>query len=41
MNDDDRRIANDVDVDLRSRRRKRGDNPWARLVWGAAFWLRA
>jgi hypothetical protein len=35
MNDDERRI--DVDVDLRSRRRKRGDNPWARLVWGVAI----
>jgi hypothetical protein len=37
MKDDDRRIAIDVDVDLRSRRRKRGDNPWARLVWGVAI----
>jgi hypothetical protein len=36
MNDDDRRIK--AGVDLRSqRRRKRRDNPWARLVWGAAI----
>lgn len=33
MSDDDRRIK--VDINLRKRRNR--DNPWARLVWGAAF----
>jgi len=39
--EDRRRMVIDVDgvskVDLRIRPRNRGDNPWARLVWGAAF----
>lgn len=33
MSDDDRRIK--VDINLRKRRNR--DNPWARLVWGAAL----
>jgi len=42
MNDDERRrMSIDVDgvsrVDLRVKLRKRGDNPWSRLVWGAAI----
>ena len=40
-NDERRRMVIDVDglsrVDLRIRPKKRGDNPWARLVWGAAI----
>jgi hypothetical protein len=42
MNDDERRRM-PIDVDgvsgagIRIRPRKRGDNPWARLVWGAAI----
>ncbi len=36
-----RRMVNDIDgqsrADLRVRPRKRGDNPWARLVWGCAI----
>ena len=40
-NDERRRMVIDVDgqsrIDLRIRPKKRGDNPWARLVWGAAL----
>lgn len=42
MSDEDRRrMVIDIDgqsrVDLRINRRKRGDNPWTRLVWGCAI----
>jgi hypothetical protein len=36
-NDEQRRMSIDADGVTRVRPGKRGDNPWARLVWGAAI----